>query len=324
MDNYAQLFEGISWSLFPRLYQDAVHIVRNLDVRYLWIDSLCIIQRGDNLADWQYEAANMGDIYANALCNISALNAPNSMSSMFSSRNPESISPPIVVAKDGSRALSCVVSDEWFWQTEISNAPLNLRGWVVQERLLSPRILYFGKRHLFWECGEQDAADIYPDGIHHSPRYRSGFKKDFVSLKRDSRRIDQNYQAWWKVIQQYTACDLSYPEDKASAISAVAKRMARIMQDEYVAGLWRSRLPEQLLWRVTLPRQPPNYRAPSWSWLAVDGKVHFHLLERPDEDDILISVLHIHLNYSAVDTTGPIRGGSLKLLCKYLKRVSLA
>ena len=46
-------------------------IARALDIRYLWIDSLCIVQ--DDPADWEAEAARMKDFYAEILFTIACL-----------------------------------------------------------------------------------------------------------------------------------------------------------------------------------------------------------------------------------------------------------
>jgi len=51
----------IHFESLPRTFMDAVRIVRKLEVRYLWIDALCIIQ--DDRLDWQRESAKMGAIY---------------------------------------------------------------------------------------------------------------------------------------------------------------------------------------------------------------------------------------------------------------------
>jgi hypothetical protein len=66
----AQRKQGIDMSLLPPAFRDAIVIARRLDVRYLWIDSLCIIQ--DDQLDWQTESAKMSTIYQHALLTISA------------------------------------------------------------------------------------------------------------------------------------------------------------------------------------------------------------------------------------------------------------
>jgi hypothetical protein len=68
----------------PRTFDDSVEATRKLGVRYLWIDSLCIIQNDSN--DWIKEATLMGKVYRFALCNLSATAARNSNRGLFSNR----------------------------------------------------------------------------------------------------------------------------------------------------------------------------------------------------------------------------------------------
>jgi hypothetical protein len=49
--------KAIPWAGFPKTYQDAIVFTRFLGVKYLWIDSLCIIQ--DDLDDWARESASI-------------------------------------------------------------------------------------------------------------------------------------------------------------------------------------------------------------------------------------------------------------------------
>lgn len=44
LSNLAALKEGIDVHSLPKTFQDAIHVTRSLGLRYLWIDSLCIIQ----------------------------------------------------------------------------------------------------------------------------------------------------------------------------------------------------------------------------------------------------------------------------------------
>ncbi|KAB2571067.1 hypothetical protein DBV05_g10263 [Lasiodiplodia theobromae] len=54
-------------------------------VRYIWIDSLCIIQ-GDK-QDWFEQSRQMADIYGNAFLNIAATAATDSYEGLYSSRD---------------------------------------------------------------------------------------------------------------------------------------------------------------------------------------------------------------------------------------------
>ena len=52
-------------------FKDAVRITRDLGQRYLWIDSLCIVQ--DDEQDWVKEASKMPNIYGAAMLTLAAL-----------------------------------------------------------------------------------------------------------------------------------------------------------------------------------------------------------------------------------------------------------
>ncbi|KAF5675368.1 heterokaryon incompatibility protein [Fusarium circinatum] len=62
--------QGIECSELSTTFQEAILVTRDLGLRYLWIDSLCIVQ--DDAADWQEQAMRMGDIYTSACVTISA------------------------------------------------------------------------------------------------------------------------------------------------------------------------------------------------------------------------------------------------------------
>ncbi|KAF9776466.1 hypothetical protein IL306_005345 [Fusarium sp. DS 682] len=292
---------GMSSSLLPQLYQDAFYVTRNLGIRYLWIDSLCIIQAGDELADWRHEVALMSHVYSNSFCNISAGDAPDAHHSMFCCRNPDSLCPEIVDLVINGQVTPYLISHTQFWEIEVSRALVNTRAWVLQERLLSCRTLHFGERQLLWECRRKDAAEVYPDGL---PPAISSFGGRFKDLSLDRYALSstndrdcRGHLVWLRIVQTYTSCGLTFPGDKLVALSAVAKTMAAVLRDEYVAG--------SPSWRDT-------YRAPTWSWAASNGAVD---PGRPNIEaaDLLIEVEDLKLEYVTNDKTGLIRGGWLRL-----------
>lgn len=71
-NNIDAMKSGIQISLLNQTFQDAIEVTRRMVFRYLWIDSLCIIQNEPDLADWERESVRMGDYYSNAFCNIAA------------------------------------------------------------------------------------------------------------------------------------------------------------------------------------------------------------------------------------------------------------
>jgi hypothetical protein len=67
-DTLSQHQIAIPWDTLPKTFQDAIFVTRALGIQYLWIDSLCIIQ--DDSVDWQFQSAQMADIYRNSILTI--------------------------------------------------------------------------------------------------------------------------------------------------------------------------------------------------------------------------------------------------------------
>ena len=318
---------GFQSTDLPKTFRDAIAITKKFGVKYLWIDSLCILQ--DSAEDWLHEAAQMGEIYYNSLCNVAATGASNSDQGCFFDRDTSLISPCIVKSEWNNKSNHDYhIIEAFFWTEQVSNAPLNRRGWVVQERLLSPRVLHFGGDQLLWECHEFDACETYPLGLPHFP---AGPHYLFKGLDPETdghrlRKASNNepdpelnaYHLWVKIVQAYTSSDLSKPEDKLIAISGIAKRFRSMLNDTYLAGLWSRLLPTQLLWFVRDAKQangfpakrPPFYRAPSWSWASVDGEVSAGTVSY---DGILITVTSTKITPVTDDETGQVGDGTIVL-----------
>jgi len=82
---------------------------------------------------------------------------------------------------------------------------------------------------------------------------------------------------WKTLVERFSACDLTYESDRLPAIGGLARRMKPLLDCRYLAGLWESELLSQLLWRwfgrTKIPKD--EYLAPSWSWAAIPGEVHY-------------------------------------------------
>ncbi|KAK8123182.1 hypothetical protein PG984_011852 [Apiospora sp. TS-2023a] len=322
--NYRQLLDGIEVEALPQLYRDAIYVTRQLGIRYLWIDSLCIVQQGDDgYADLQRELPQMSEIYSHSFCNISAAETSGAHQSLFYSRDPRSMSPAIVRLPTSGHASPFLVSYRNLWEWDVSHSLINMRAWVLQERLLSPRVIHFGTQQLFWECCTKDAAEIYPDGMPTKgypsvDRIKNLAPNCIVGAKTSPDKI-ASYEAWASIVKRYTACSLTFSSDKLVALSGIAKAVRSILDDEYIAGMWRRYLERELLWISGLGPGPDDpatpdipYRAPSWSWAAIDGDVwpgNVHVLD----SSMRIRVEDVQLQYESEDRTGRICGGSLKL-----------
>jgi hypothetical protein len=147
--NFEAMTRDIAIAKLPKTFQDAITITRRLNIRYLWIDSLCIVQ--DSVDDWQSESVKMRDVYSNSFLNIAAAAAPDGRTGCFLDRNALLAGPCRATVRTLHGRLCDLVS-QTLWVNGMAKTPLSQRSWVVQERLLAPRVLYFAQNQLYWEC----------------------------------------------------------------------------------------------------------------------------------------------------------------------------
>jgi hypothetical protein len=136
----------------PKTFQDAIEVTRQLGKRYLWIDSLCIVQSldGKETDDWKKESKRMEMVFSSAYCTLAASSAKSSNEG-FLKRQPSG-QPLQVKIENGNRLYISKEVDNFF--EDVGKAPLNSRGWVLQERILSRRIIHFCATQTYFECGE--------------------------------------------------------------------------------------------------------------------------------------------------------------------------
>lgn len=261
-DTTDELRQGFDAARLPAAIKDATSVCRRLDVRYLWVDTLCILQDHDDLADWEKESSLMGKVYENSLLNLSALAATDTEHSFFAKRNPLAISEVQVHTqlKLNKLELSRTINeyrlvDLNFWKTSIQNAPLNKRAWVMQETLLPVRVLYFGYDQLLWECATLKAAETYPNGLigetdikemsmskrPETLEFREligeGALQKLLQNKNNTRAQNAGssndpetiynliYNAWnHNIVRKYSRCKATKGSDKLIAISGLAKK----------------------------------------------------------------------------------------------------
>ena len=305
---------NIPYEDLSQTYRDAVIATNRLGFKYLWIDALCIVQ--DSKEDWYQEASAMADVYTNSICNLSALHARDDSDGMFSTRKPEENFPIVAALTSAKRPQRILhVEPHEYWDEQISRKELNRRGWVVQERLLAPRILHFGKTQLLWECRELHASESFPSGVQHGESWPNltAHLQSWGAGKRDDDKIIRHSIAWYEVINLYSASNLSVCSDKLVAISGVAKVFGNAFNDDYCAGLWKSSIIHSLAWKILSSDgvRPSSYRAPSWSWASMDGQVDFEVYSHKRQ--ALAFAESVEVTTVTDDAFGAVRDGVLRI-----------
>ncbi|KAK3391247.1 heterokaryon incompatibility protein-domain-containing protein [Podospora didyma] len=269
-ENYGARKRGFSYDQLPKTFQDAVQVTRALQKQYLWIDALCIIQEGPD-CDWDSEAKAMADIFAGAYCTIAASSA-RGWGDGFLKPQPD---PPGIGVQGTPSTPTCTCD----FGKDVDEGALMKRAWVLQERVLSRRIIHFTAAHTYCECGdgvlcEQLTKLEPPVGKQYfilDPNFprrvrESGFQRtaDFVQF----------------LFRKYSTSCLSFATDRDVAIYSLVECMGQVLETEVRYGIFHRFFSSLLLWRRTYKNKTPpipyeDRTVPSWSWMAYSGGIEF-------------------------------------------------
>ncbi|KAK5651121.1 hypothetical protein OQA88_13260 [Cercophora sp. LCS_1] len=290
----AEYKRGLSLDAFSRTLQDAVWVARETAFRYLWVDSLCILQDDmdglGNNPDKAVEITRMASYYGRATITLCAASSERAVYGFLGLRESTRYGAgPIriqICTGDGVASHGYLTSEiDQLTGTGDDPEPITGRGWTLQESLLSRRILIFARRPLYWSC-LNSIGGCGGDMAGLGDRVMPGHHSFVVGVFPAGVLIDMpTAHQWGVIVKDYTLRGLGRGSDKLWAISALAQHMvgmskARGEDALYVAGLLvdRSRPStwlSQLLWSPKIPTatRPAGYRAPSWSWASIDGPV---------------------------------------------------
>lgn len=282
-----QYTTGLPTDEISNVFRDAIEVTRRLGIKFLWIDSLCIIQ--DSVEDWEIESSKMAEIYSNASFTIAAALASNVDTGLFSPYDPLLVRPCRVDVKSSGESTVEIIR---IWR-ETDLLGLNLaylyllysRAWVFQEQTLSPKILHFTPAGVLWECLGANYTESEPLRQRewkdaplklslHSPREAAGSSNQAVM-----------FDKWLHLVETYSGREMKFDTDWLPAISGIAKVMLKQLQcdyNEYFAGLWRQDMLRCLSWYPNTARargkkhsRTHPYVAPSWAWAALNGPISF-------------------------------------------------
>ena len=351
-ETFARYTNGVPLEELPRTYRDAIAVCRFLGLKYIWIDSLCILQ--DSKADWLAESPKMIKYYGQCYVCIAATNVSGPDSGLEIAERPSAIRASGVDQDDIPYSLlayprDLVSSIPHFSRadkaTVQNNFPLMSRGWVLQERWLAPRTLHFCGKEVVFECTEGLKCEC---GHANDTFLLRGDEGRLMSIEnmRDGvvlRRKREDQLRWTEFVSAYTTLNLTFATDHLPAISGLARHFLERRGDnhpgQYLAGLWRNSLHEELVWFRGEPllqyRDRPQsnddeksaatllspvdqkskiekYIAPSWSWASILDAVTYR--SPGDGRTALCEVLETHIALDGTDEFGSVaKGCSLKV-----------
>ena len=304
-------------SVLPQTFADAIAVTKALRIRFLWIDSLCIVQ--DSKDDWTSESAHMAKVYENANITISADAAKGSFEGFLSLpsrsvRASETIQYyhstatgageycTIHVRQRGKLGLMLPYHD-WMEESDIRSTTedprwlplasrddepeyreqpysrLSTRGWVFQERLLAPRTLHFAGSEMAWECRSICNCECSVTS------FRRVRKTSLLKYWLGNTTLDEAHTYWRsELVREYSRLELTHYSDRVVAFAGLAEAVSRLRPgDQYLVGLWKNTLRWDLLWCLEPTKESSRLAstiAPTWSWASITGAVVYPLTRK--------------------------------------------
>jgi hypothetical protein len=222
-----QFMAEVPLSILPQTLHDAIMWTRKLGERYIWIDNMCILQ--DSKDDWQREASNVPSIYGSATLTLMAASS-SVYGGMSDRRNPLRNSAAGLLLQDESSELTVYLLPNGQPQDAPPIPSIDSRGWCYQEDLLSSRVVKITQKSVLWQC--------LGDGSNPATRAQ-GLEQ---LIKNAPHRW---YTLWYRLIEQYSNKNLTYPKDKLIAFFGIACDKAG---PAYLAGILKTDPWASLLW----------------------------------------------------------------------------
>jgi hypothetical protein len=302
----------------PPLFQDAVTVAKRLQVNYLWIDSLAIVQ--DDAIDWQRESARMAAVYSSAYLTIAATAASDSHEHCLKTREPP-MRPSYSNTKGKPFDLMARQVADHHPHSDDKDPPLiggalSTRAWALQEHMLSSRILHYTASELVFECRAAWSCECTPS-LRTWPT-TPGILSRVVATGRN----DLKYAMWHRTVEKYTLRRLSHQSDKLPAASGMAMKFGAALKSTYLAGLWTENVLGDLLWSSAPFLEHPHaativepYRAPAFSWASVDTQIHYELTLNAEEPKVeyVATVVDPECELSTLNPFGEIKSSTLSI-----------
>ncbi|KAF2259901.1 HET-domain-containing protein [Lojkania enalia] len=273
----------------PATIKDAMELVRNLEVRYLWIDRFCIIQ--DEAQSKQTEIAAMHLLFSNSLFTIVAAEKLDASGGLYEKRR--------IKFKKPNEQLRSKPQAQMYQSTQVQNDQIMLehsqnfmrtkwfsRGWTFQEHLFARRRIIFHNNTVNWEC----SCSSWHEGQILSRDDSSTSTQVYEAPQPPSRVVVcpfhptrwPDMHRYTRLVSMYNKRYLTYPEDAIDAFSGVLFALVSVFPGSFISGLPRSFFDATLIWQ---PWTPPQRRRsvrkpvseaclPSWSWIGWQGTLH--------------------------------------------------
>ncbi|KAF7536419.1 hypothetical protein G7054_g4550 [Neopestalotiopsis clavispora] len=277
---------GLQCINVPRTIMDAMQFTEDLGYRFMWVDSICIVQ--DDADDKKMQLPNMSKIYRDADLVIAAATGNSAHAGLSgvgsnvrkSWQQIESLGPWEFITTDPKIS---VVMDETDWNT---------RGWTFQEAYLARRILLFAENQVFWICKNMS----WREDTHFESQPKSPESSGLESLWGSANEYDEsNFKVrcrtreYCRNVEIFSERKFKDERDSLWAFTGILEAQAKSFPQGYIWAMPFEILDAALLWEPYLlrcgcgdifqeniqshltggvTRDAISYPVPSWAWLS--------------------------------------------------------
>ncbi len=245
----------------PSTIRDAIYFTECLEYKYLWVDALCIVQ--DNMAEKGAQLNLMDRLYKSATLTIVAATGADAWSGLAGVLPGSRSSLQFMELIDGITLVTA--SKDHIGAIEA--ATWSKRAWVLQERNLSPRLLVFTPKQVFWERNKAAwAEELQLECFDRHIKIEMDTSLDRFKKPRTDLSPVQRYAF---LLAQYTPRELTNQHDALNAVQGLLNDFEPISPEGFFWGLPESIFDKALLWDFGVYQQAPKPRRamfPSWCW----------------------------------------------------------
>jgi hypothetical protein len=263
--------------LLPKTISDAIWLTKVAGEKYLWVDSLCIIQ--DDPVEMAVVIAAMAKVYGNAIFTIVAANGGDANAALpglrAGSRNIQEVTSLV----EGVQLAKSPTFDHF----RLSATTWANRGWTFQEYQLSKRCHIFAEERVYYECARGVWPEANPTASARSEKVRFLPPPPYYS-DWDNDSLAPQIWEYAEYVRDYTGRELSYEGDILNAFEAILHDQATKWGVRYCWGLPTNQFFWALCWSGNLQEKPLRRRIasiegayffPSWSWSGFIGMVSY-------------------------------------------------
>ncbi|KAH8669050.1 heterokaryon incompatibility protein-domain-containing protein [Xylariales sp. PMI_506] len=281
-ENYSTHLREVPWYELSFPLRQAIVLILNLqlDLEYIWIDSLCIIQ--DDHEDKLKELPRMSMIYGRAEI-------------VFAAHGPDlgfdklALDPIHDIHRPDDPAVYCraKIPHENMFTAPVDQSSWYGRAWCMQEMIFSRRILHFGGggEEVFFECNTLatcECGEMEDEMGSDARTLKQQITKALAGAVQatDSPTFLRDlWNVYLTACENYTPRGVTFATDKLPAVSSLMHTFLPYL-GKYYAGLWEYNILLNLQWEVSDTMRSDRYSefvAPSFSWASVSGGVVWYM-----------------------------------------------